>query len=135
MEQQVKLIEYLKLLLLLLMPIPGISQADYRISYHPYINDAELAIIDSNFRLALENYKRAFSLVKTGFGRDYHNAALCAIIELEAFDAAINYLNKLVSKGIEKNYFEQHKNVYTKLYGNGFEEFLDGYDVLQTNTF
>jgi len=120
--------------LMLLIPISSICQTDYRISYYPYINDAELAIIDSNFRLALENYKRAFNLVEIGFGRDYHNAALCAI-ELEEFDIALKYLNKLASKGIEKEYFEKNKNTYSKLYGKGFEEFLDGFEELQKSTF
>ncbi len=110
------------------------GQLDYRISYHPYINSAELAVIDQNYRLAFENYERAFSSEKIGFGRDYQNAALCAI-EIKEYSRAIEFLEKLVSKGIEKSYFENNKKLYGELNGYGFEEFLDRFDEIRRRTF
>lgn len=123
-----------KLLFVILLPISALGQIDYRLSYHPYINKAELAIVDSNFKLALENYHRAFKMVEIGFGRDYHNAALCAI-ELGKFDDALQHLSKLAFKGVEKSYFVNNKDDYIELHNNGFEEFLDEYDELRKNSF
>ncbi len=128
------LISKLVILTLVLFSCESSGQLDYRISYHPYINQAELAIIDQNYRLAYENYERAFLSGQIGLGRDYQNATMCAI-EVKEYDRAIEFLEKLVSKGIEKDFFERNRNLYKELQTHGFEEFLARFDELKQRSF
>ena len=46
--------------------------------YHPFINKAELLVVDNNYNEALETYQKAFAAVPRGFMKDYFNAAVCA---------------------------------------------------------
>ena len=128
------LISKLVILTLVLFSFESSGQLDYRITYHPYINKAELAIIDQNYRLAFENYERAFLSGQIGFGKDYQNATMCAI-EVKEYDRAIEFLEKLVSKGIEKYFFEHNRNLYKELQTHGFEEFLARFDELKQRSF
>ncbi len=55
------------------------QEVDYR-NYYKTINRAELKIVDSLYNDALTIYDSAFSIVAKPFGKDFHNAALLAII-------------------------------------------------------
>ena len=46
--------------------------------YHQLVNDAELAICEGEYRVALDNYGIAFRKIKRPFGKDLYNAALAA---------------------------------------------------------
>lgn len=110
------------------------AQIDYRTQYHPNINQAELAILNENYDLALRYYQMAFRSVPTGFARDFHNASLCAI-ELKAYTVAIGYMRKLATKGVKKSFFTDHMAWYRPLKGNGLTPFLKEYDTLRKQTF
>jgi len=74
------------------------AQGDFTRIYHPIINSAELAIVDTNYYEALEYYKAAFDNVKKPFAKDYYNAAICAAM-LGKTNTVFNYLEKIVEKG------------------------------------
>ncbi|PHN05192.1 hypothetical protein [Flavilitoribacter nigricans] len=122
------------LMFLFFNPFHTQAQLDFRDCYHPIINKAELAITAYDYQQALKLYQQAFGAVETGFGRDYQNAALCAI-ELEKYDQAIAFLEKLVAKGVAKAYFEENRARYGKLDGHGYDAFLDRYDEIRAATF
>jgi tetratricopeptide (TPR) repeat protein len=111
----------------------SMAQRDYTISYYPYVNNAEMAIIDEKYALALKYYEFAFDFVEHGFARDYLNAAYCAI-EISQYSLAISYLEKLVAKGVQRKYFERNKQLAI-LYGHGFEEFLENVKSIREQTF
>ncbi len=98
--------------------------------YYPNINDAELAIIQQDFPLALGYYKKAFESVKAGFARDYRNAVLCAIqTKDDAF--AFEYLKKVISKGMEKEFFAD--SAFAPLVEKkAWKELMGSYEVLHT---
>lgn len=74
------------------------AQADFTRIYHPIINEAELAIVDTNYYDALDFYKEAFANVKHPFAKDYYNAAICAAM-LGKLPLTFDYLEKIVEKG------------------------------------
>lgn len=84
---------------------PLFSQTeDYTLVYYPSINEAELAITRNDIKEALKHYKTAFKSVKTGFARDYRNAAICAI-QTNDDDFAFTCVEKLIAKSVAKDYF------------------------------
>ena len=87
------------------------QEVDYR-NYYRAINRAELKIADSLFNEAITIYDSAFSMVAQPFGKDFHNAALCAIFERN-YDKAFVYLDKLMEKGVDMDYF--NKDIYSPL--------------------
>lgn len=76
----------------------GFAQGDFTRIYHPIINSAELAIVDTNYYEALDYYKAAFDNVKKPFAKDYYNAAICAAM-LGKMNTVFDYLEKIVEKG------------------------------------
>lgn len=74
------------------------AQADFTRIYHPIINEAELAIVDTNYYEALDFYKEAFANVKHPFAKDYYNAAICASM-VGKLPLTFDYLEKIVEKG------------------------------------
>lgn len=76
----------------------GFGQGDFTRIYHPIINSAELAIVDTNYYEALDYYKAAFDNVKKPFAKDYYNAAICAAM-LGKTNTVFDYLEKIVEKG------------------------------------
>lgn len=74
------------------------AQGDFTRIYHPIINSAELAIVDTNYYEALDYYKAAFDNVKKPFAKDYYNAAICAAM-LGKMNTVFDYLEKIVEKG------------------------------------
>lgn len=74
------------------------AQGDFTRIYHPIINSAELAIVDTNYYEALDYYKAAFDNVKKPFAKDFYNAAICAAM-LGKTNTVFDYLEKIVEKG------------------------------------
>jgi len=74
------------------------AQGDFTRIYHPIINSAELAIVDTNYYEALDYYKAAFNNVKKPFSKDYYNAAICAAM-VGKMPTMFDYLEKIVEKG------------------------------------
>ena len=74
------------------------AQGDFTRIYHPIINEAELAIVDTNYYEALDFYKEAFANVKKPFAKDYYNAAICAAMSGK-LSLTFDYLEKIVEKG------------------------------------
>ncbi len=66
--------------------------------YFSEINLAELAIVDSNYPVALQHYKNAFDILPNSFGRDIYNAALLGCI-MKDTSFAVTYMNKLAYTG------------------------------------
>lgn len=91
----------MKKLLLIFFLFPafgGFAQGDFTRIYHPIINSAELAIVDTNYYEALDYYKAAFDNVKKPFAKDYYNAAICAAM-VGKMPTVFDYLEKIVEKG------------------------------------
>lgn len=91
------------LIFILLFPHRGLggflyAQGDFTRIYHPIINEAELAIVDTNYYEALDFYKEAFANVKKPFAKDYYNAAICAAMTGK-LSLTFDYLEKIVEKG------------------------------------
>jgi hypothetical protein len=97
------------------------------VKYYKTINRAELKIVDSLYHDALMVYDSAFSMVPKPFGKDYHNAALCAILA-SSYDKAFVYLDKLMEKGVDMEYF--NKDIFAPLRNNpGWTDFSKKYDA------
>jgi hypothetical protein len=113
------------------------QEADYR-NYYKTINRAELKIVDSLYNDALTRYDSAFSIVAKPFGKDFHNAALLAII-IRNDDKAFGYLNKLMEKGLDMDYFNreifnslrnnQKWNDFSKKYEANHEKIMKSFDL------
>lgn len=86
------------LILSLFSAFGGFAQGDFTRIYHPIINSAELAIVDTNYYEALDYYKAAFDNVKKPFAKDYYNAAICAAM-VGKMPTVFDYLEKIIEKG------------------------------------
>ena len=84
-------------LLATLLIVSNVSNSQKH-TYRDHINKAELAIVDSKFDSALLFYKDAFYKNKYGLGKDYFNAAQCAIKEKQFTDAK-SFLLTLYQRG------------------------------------
>ena len=86
------------LIISFLWRVESLAQGDFTRIYHPIINEAELAIVDTNYYEALDFYKEAFANVKKPFAKDYYNAAICAAMSGK-LSLTFDYLEKIVEKG------------------------------------
>jgi len=73
--------------------------------YHPFINKAELLVVDANYKDALGNYQKAFLAVPHGFMKDFFNAAVCATYLGDATDT-YKYLLEVAGKGISLDFIK-----------------------------
>lgn len=73
--------------------------------YHPFINKAELLVVDNNYNEALETYQKAFAAVPRGFMKDYFNAAVCATYLSDATNT-YKYLLEVAGKGISLDFIK-----------------------------
>ena len=98
----------MKKLLLLFFTISSISyaQTDFTRIYHPIINEAELAIVDTNYHEALSFYNEAFANVEKPFAKDYYNAAICAVL-IGKMPVMFDFLEKIVAKGYQVENFRK----------------------------
>jgi hypothetical protein len=69
---------------------------DFTKVYHPIINDAELALIDSSYVEALDLYAAAFQNVDKPFAKDFYNASICAFYANKQ-TLMFEYLTKLAA--------------------------------------
>jgi len=94
------------LLLLLFYSSISYAQIDFTRIYHPIINEAELAIVDTNYHEALSFYNEAFANVEKPFAKDYYNAAICATL-VGKMPVVFDFLEKIVAKGYQVNNFKK----------------------------
>jgi hypothetical protein len=94
------------LLLVLLYSSISYAQVDFTRVYHPIINEAELAIVDTNYHEALSFYNEAFTNVEKPFAKDYYNAAICATL-VGKMPVAFDFLEKIVAKGYRVENFRK----------------------------
>jgi len=92
-----------KLIILLLFCGLNIQQAYCQMSeklkmHYSLINKAEMAIIDSNYQLAINLYDSAFTYKDSPFATDIYNAAICATLTLQ-YDKTLLYLQRVLDKG------------------------------------
>lgn len=76
------------------------SNSQIPVGYQEYvsnINNAELSAIDHNYNKALKYYEDAF-VYQNVFGKDYYNAAVCAVYE-KKHSLAIKYIKLVIAKG------------------------------------
>lgn len=108
---------------------------NFFIEYYPVIDHAERYIMEEKYGEALGLYKKAFDKVKVGFARDYHNAILCAI-EVNDTEFAFEYLEKLVSKGVELRWFQRNEDYYKPLLNlPKWKRFIENYDLIKASNF
>lgn len=85
---------------------------NYIKAYYPSTNKAELSIIESNYRNALDNYETAFKNVPKGLMKDYFNAAVCATYLGDA-SATYKYLLEVAAKGISLDFVKAESTFAT----------------------
>ncbi len=95
-------------------------------AYNKFTNKAELSIVDSNYTKALKYYNKAFEKIEHPFARDYYNALLCATFTGNN-DLAFDYLEKLIYKGIEIEYFTDNEYLESLHKDSRWQVFIDTY--------
>lgn len=82
--------------------------------YYTLVNKAELAIVDSDYSLALTHYRKAFTFNATPFKKDIYNEAVCAVLLKDYAKAFCNFkilsdygyqIDSLISKKEFINFF------------------------------
>lgn len=101
MDSQLTSMKTLLLILLTSLTVCG----QYTEKYYPLINEAELAIVDSNYQQALTLYRTAFANVKAPRGTDYMNAAKCSFLVFDETSGKF-YLRKLAGYGYNLGYLK-----------------------------
>jgi hypothetical protein len=96
--------------------------------YYAFIDSAEIYVVDSMYQNAMSYYNKAFVLVDKPYGKDLYNAALCSN-NIGAYKITTNLLNKLVDKGITKDYFEGNKYLTNYRNSESWKVFLNGYEA------
>lgn len=114
------------LLAMLSFGTQAVAKADYTKDYHPHINKAERLVMAKDYEGALQVYQQAFAAVPHGFARDYYNAAVCAGLTGHG-KQGINYLEKLVAKGVSLEYLEQQEALDTLRAHKGWKKFVKKY--------
>lgn len=106
----------------------GKKHLDYLI-YYKLINKAELNITEGEYKKACDIYNNAFKKWNNAPTIDYYNALLCEV-KLGKFSKAFSYLEILVSRGWEMDYFSRNPFL-TKLRENSrWEIFVNDYSKL-----
>lgn len=93
---------------LLLAALKISAQQDFRKTYYPHINRAELSLTKQEFLEASQSYFSAFSATKTPLVRDIFNATVCKLYQND-FEGAKLYLFKLAQRGISADLLEQRE--------------------------
>lgn len=131
------MIKYLvSLLLLCTSSLHLFSQKEnFFTDYYPFTEQAAMLLLEGRTAEALEQYQQAFAKVEHAFAIDYYHALLCAN-DLDQFDLAFEYLHKLVAKGIEKDFFEQAQQHFSRIiYDPRWEDLMDEYAFVQQQHF
>lgn len=93
---------------LLLKAIGLSAQQDFRKTYFPLINKAELHLIKAEYSEASEAYFAAFSSTKSPLIRDLFNATVCKLYQND-FESAKLYLFKMAQRGVSTESLEQRE--------------------------
>jgi hypothetical protein len=90
-----------------LLVLPLLTSASPRTvkAYHKFVNNAELAIVESDFNKAATYYDSAFHLSEKAFGQDFYNASISAI-KANRLSKALSYCKALARKGVGRRFFE-----------------------------
>jgi len=112
------------------------GQSDFTKTYYPKINQAELAIVNGNYKEALEHYDAAFTSVNNlGFGKDYYNATICCDIIGES-DLGFEYLEKMIGKGVERIFFTSNVHHFENFHKEiRWVDIMTEYEIRQYETF
>jgi hypothetical protein len=108
-------------------PGKSIGSVDYIQVYHPLIKNAELNIVDHNFKEALQLYQQAFTAVPEPFALDYYNAAVSALLADDQ-NQAFKYLDKLVLKGVSLDYLKRQEILTPLQDTKNWRKFEKSYD-------
>ncbi len=84
--------------------------SDSLLSYYHQINKAELAIIDSNYTLAIEFYQGAFLFNPQPFKKDIYNKAVCAAL-IKDYNKAYSDFKHLADYSYEINLLTKRKEL------------------------
>jgi hypothetical protein len=114
--------------ILFLLNVIGLSaQQDFRKTYFPLINKAELHLVKQEFVEASQLYFSAFSLTKTPLIRDLYNATVCKLYQND-FEGAKLYLFKMAQRGVKTETLEQ-REIFEVGYNNeGWKNFKPSYE-------
>ena len=96
---------FVVLLLSFVVRLTFAQDINYVKAYYPFVNKAELLVVDANYKDALDNYQKAFGVVPRGFMKDYFNAAVCATYLGDATNT-YKYLLNVASKGISLDFIK-----------------------------
>lgn len=114
------------ILFLLLIFSLNAYAVDYRKDYYPYISRAELAIVQEDYSLALQQYQTAFGNVPHVFLKDYYNASVCATL-LQKYELSFVYLAEMAKLGFRQEQVLQNATL-TKLQKlPEWQEFIKNY--------
>lgn len=92
-------------ILLIVQVVEGQIKPELR-KYFYLINQAELKMVDNDYKKALYFFKKAFLVNKKSFGKDYYNACVCGALAGKK-SVAIKLMKKLISKGVSLSFFER----------------------------
>ncbi|MCP9747792.1 hypothetical protein [Lacihabitans sp. CS3-21] len=95
-------------ILFLLNAIGLSAQQDFRKTYFPLINKAELHLVKQEYLEASQAYFSAFSLTKTPLIRDLYNATVCKLYQND-FEGGKLYLFKMAQRGVKAETLEQRE--------------------------
>lgn len=98
----------ISLLILLIANYAVFAQEDFTKMYYPKINQAELFIINGDYKSAAEAYNSAFKSISKPFATDYINALFCCVLDND-FENAKPILIKLAQKGISPEQIENNE--------------------------
>ncbi len=104
---------------------------DYR-EFYRFINIAELLITEAKYLEAYEIYSEAFKTWTNAPAIDYYNALLCSI-KLRKYKDAFNYIEILVLKGWELDFFSKNPNLEELRIKAKWEVFVNNYNQLHNN--
>lgn len=99
-------------------------------AYYINVHQAERGILDSNYSLALINYKKAFSF-KTPNGRDLYNAFFVAYIESDTASAK-RWYDDIILHGQKRKQFEYYGFIRSRKNDSLYKWLSRDYDSLST---
>ncbi|AYQ34382.1 hypothetical protein [Runella sp. SP2] len=76
------------------------------LEYYSKINEAELAILDSNYSKSCSYYRDAFKINNSSFAKDYYNAAIVAAYVKDT-NLIIHCFSQLARKGVCLSYLKK----------------------------
>jgi hypothetical protein len=84
------------------------AQQDFRKTYFPLVNKAELHLVNGEYMEASQAYFTAFGTTKIPLVRDLYNATVCKLYQND-FESAKLYLFKMAQRGVKAETLEQRE--------------------------